>query len=134
MGTLRVSDYVVTPLQAEPIALRSLPQLLEVMASLRQEGQKAQLIGAVLTMLQVRNKSSSPSRRSLGPLPTELLLDAQVLRDPTFLEASSLALPLAHASESPAQAAVFDQLAQELEVRMKLVTEGGDDGPIPLFA
>ena len=137
MGALRVADFALTPLQAEPVALRSVPQLLEVMAALRQEGSKAHLAGAVLTMLQVRNKTSLGVAQEIwARFPADLVLQTQVLRDPTFLEASSLGVPLGlMRRHPPAQAAVFDQLAQELEERIDLIRGGGDDdGPIPLFA
>ena len=137
MGALRVADHAITPLQAEPVALRSVPQLLEVMAALRQEGKRVQLAGAVLAMLQVRDKTSlSVAQEVWARFPSDLVLQTQVLRDPTFLEASGLGVPLGlMRRHPPAQAAVFDQLAQELEARIDLVKSGGeDDGPIPLFA
>ena len=38
MGVLRNADGVLSPLQAEPIAMRTLPQLLETIGYLRQDG------------------------------------------------------------------------------------------------
>jgi chromosome partitioning protein len=137
MGALRIADFALTPLQAEPMALRSLPQILEVLAVLRDEGAKVRLVGAMLTMLPVRNKDSLAVAQDVwGRFPAELVLQTQILRDPTFLEASTLGVPLGlMRRHPPAQAAVFDQLAQELELRMQLHQDAqADDGPLSLFA
>jgi chromosome partitioning protein len=136
MGALRAADFALTPLQAEPSALRSAPQLLEVLESLRQEGRRVRLAGALMTMLQVRNKDSlAVAQEVWSRFPQNLVLDTHVLRDPTFLEASTLGVPIGlMRRHPPAAAAVFDQIAQELEPRLELVKGGDDDGPLPLFA
>jgi chromosome partitioning protein len=136
MGALRAADFALTPLQAEPAALRSAPQLLEVLAALREEGSRVRLAGALMTMLQVRNKDSlAVAQEVWSRFPADLVLQTHVLRDPAFLEASTLGVPLGlMRRHPPPAAAVFDQIAQELEPRIELQKGGGDDGPIPLFA
>ncbi len=135
MGVLRVSDFVLVPLQAEPVALRSASQIIEVLSALRHEGAKVQLGGVLLTMLDLRNPDSLAVATDLwGRLPDNTIFHTNVPRDPTFLRASSAGVPLGLLSRRPPpMAAVFDQLAQETEERLGLDKER-DDGPVALFA
>ncbi len=137
MGALRASDAVLAPLQAEPIALRTLPQLLEVVAGLQEEQLPAKLIGVLLTMLQARNTDSlDVAQETWSRLPAELVLETTIPRDPVFLRASSAGVPVGLLSNRrvPVVAGVFDQLASELLPRLGL--DQGDDGdePLDLFA
>jgi chromosome partitioning protein len=136
MGVLRVSDVAVAPLQAEPVALRSSAQLLEVMASVRQEGAKVRLAGVVLTMLELRNPDSlGVATQVWGRFPDKAVFQTSIPRDPTFLQASAAGVPVGLLSRrAPPLAAVFDQLAQELEAHLGLEEDGKEDGPIALLA
>ena len=55
---LRVVDYALVPQQAEPLGVRSLPQMLGALQQLRQQGARLQLAGLLLTM----NCDLPPSR------------------------------------------------------------------------
>ena len=136
MGVLRVADLAVAPLQAEPVSLRSASQLLEVLGALRQEGHKVKLAGVVLTMLELRNPDSlAVATQVWAEFPTKAVFQTSVPRDRTFLQASTAGVPLGLLSRrAPPVAAVFDQLAQELEPHLELEVEGKEDGPIALFA
>lgn len=126
LGALRQADDVLVPLQAEPLAARSLPQILEAIASLRERGSGPNLAGLVLNMLQSRNDDSlavaQESWRLLaGTLNRHSVLDTIVPRDNVFLEASAEGVPVALLRRRPpAVAAVFDQLAAEIEERIHL--------------
>lgn len=136
LGALRASDYVVSPLQAEPVALKTLPQLLSIIGSLRAQGFNLELAAIVLCMLQQRNSESlAVAEEVWSRMPRELVLETTVPRDPTVLAASSAGVPLGLLSRlrPPPLALVFDQLAAELSPRLGLTAEG-DDGPIGLFA
>ncbi len=119
---LRVADYALIPQQAEPLGIRSLPQMLQALQHLRANGSRVELAGILLTMMQTGQRESTEVVRELRQLiPPRLLFDLVVPRDPVFLKASGLGVPLALLSQHPpAPALVFDQLAAELEVRMKL--------------
>lgn len=136
LGTLRACGAVVSPLQAEPIAIRSLPQLLEVLGSMRSDGIELRLLGVVLSMLQVKNRDSlSVAEDAWANLPDQIMFQTHVPRDPRFLEASRHGVPLGLLSKSPpALAAVFDLLAQEIELKLGLAKGGDDEGPLSLFA
>lgn len=136
MGALRAADFALAPLQAEPIALRALTQLLDVFTALRTEQRKVKLTGVALTMLQLRNRESlSVAQETWTKLPPELVLEAHIPRDPVFLEASAVGVPVGLLRQQPPPvASLFDRLATELEPRFELTTQRDDDGPVWLLA
>lgn len=136
MGALRGADFALAPLQAEPIALRALTQLLDVLAALRKEDRKVKMAGVALTMLQLRNKESlSVAQETWAKLPPELVLETNIPRDPIFLEASAVGVPVGLLRQQPPPvASLFDRLATELEPRLELTTTSKDDGPVWLLA
>lgn len=136
MGAMKVSTHVISPLQAEPLALRSASQLLEVLAALRREGGSVALAGLVLTMLDLRNgESLSVATEVWTDFPDVAVLQTNIPRDPAFLKASSAGVPVGLLSRAPPPvSALFDQLAQELEPRLGMRKEVKDDGPISLLA
>jgi chromosome partitioning protein len=70
-----------------------------------------------------------------GEFPQKAVFQTTIPRDRTFLQASTAGVPLGLLSRrAPPLAAVFDQLAQELEPHLDVAAEGKDDGPIALFA
>ncbi len=136
VGALRASDWALSPLQAEPIALRTLPQLLDVIGELKEQGSNIELLGLVLCMLQQRNADSlAVAEEVWSRLPADLVLDTVIPRDPEALAASASSVPLGLMSRlrPPPLSLVFDQLAAEVAPKMGLVQEE-DDGPLSLFA
>ena len=119
---VRGADWVIVPQQAEPLAVRSIPLLLQTLARFRNEGSGVSVAGILLTMLQANQEASAQVAREMQQLlPASLLFSQAVPRDPLFLEASALGLPLALVRRNPPVAAlVFDQLAAELEERIAL--------------
>lgn len=134
LGALRASSHVLSPVQAEPIALRSLSQLLEVVSSLREEGCEVELLGLLLIMMQMRQSSSLSVADELWAELDDLVFQTVIPRDPAFLDASAAGVPLGLLGRRPPfVAATFDQLASEVEGRMKLnATEDSANAPIPL--
>lgn len=119
---LKRSDYVLIPQQAEPLGVRSIPHILTAIAQMRREGSKVQVAGVLMTMLQEDEEESTGVLRQLRELlPGGLLLPNSIPRDPVFLKASAAGVPLGllHA-RPPAASLAFDQLAVELEGRIKL--------------
>lgn len=136
LGALRAADFALSPLQAEPIALRTLPQLLEVVGDLREAGASVQLLGVVLCMLQQRvGESLAVAEEVWSRLPTSLVLDTVIPRDTDALAASSVGVPLGLMSRRrpPPLSLVFDRLAAELLPKLG-IDVGSDDEPISLFA
>ena len=86
LGALRASELAVVPIQAEPLALRSLPQVVSVLGALREEGLPVQLAALVITMLQSRNERSlAVALEAWNLFPRNLVLEMSLPRDPVFL-------------------------------------------------
>lgn len=133
-GVLAAATHVLTPVQTEPLSIRTVPQLLEVIASLREMGKKVQLTAVVLTMAQLREEMSlSVAQEAWSLFPQDLVLEATVPRDPLFTAASAKGVPLGLLRRRPPPvAAAFDNIVAELEPRLGLVEEATDDDAIPL--
>jgi len=119
---VRGADWVLVPQQAEPLAVRSIPLLLETLNRFRAEGSPTKVAGILLTMLMSNHEASLKVARELRQmLPPQLLFNQAIPRDPLFLEASVLGLPLSLMRKNPPPTALlFDQLAADLEQRIGL--------------
>ncbi len=120
---LRFSDFVLIPQQAEPLGVRSIPQILEVIADLRGRGAAVQVAGILLTMMQDdREECVKVGEELRGLISQGLVLDTEIPRDDAFVKASVRGVPVSLLyKKPPAAARVFDDLAAELEERMELV-------------
>ncbi len=121
MGVLRSATHLLAPIQAEAIALRSVPQLLGLLRDLRRDGASIELLGFVLTMLATELEASREVERDVreiaGP---SLMLEPPLRRDPVFAEATAAGVPLKLLGPRSERAtAAFEQLA--LGVRRRLV-------------
>lgn len=130
---LEVVDNVIAVAQCEPLALRSLPRLLELLARLREGGSECSLLGVVGNMSSFRDPVMLASLEELWALYADRVFDTAIPRDATFLQASRAGVPLGLLSRRPpAVASVFDSLVAEIESRLGLNEGGADDGPIRL--
>lgn len=132
---LECSDFVLVPLQAEPLALRTVPQMLARVAALRERGIDLRVAGIVITMVNSKSEISlSVAHESWSLMPPDLVLNGFVPRDAAFQRASAHGVPLAMLSRRPPPVAmVFDQLAAEMEERLNLMVEGSADAPAHLL-
>lgn len=114
---VKACDYVIIPQQAEPLAVRSLPHLLETLARFRSEGAGVKVAGILLTMVMNEQQMSLQVAKELRQmLPPELLFKQSIPRLPSFLEASAHGVPVALMKRNPPpEALLFDQVAAELE-------------------
>jgi chromosome partitioning protein len=130
---LEAVESVIAVAQCEPLALRSLPRLLELLAQLREAGGDCSLLGVVCNMSSFRDPVVLASLEELWGLYRDRVFDTAIPRDSTFLQASRAGVPLGLLSRRPpAVAAVFDSLAAEIEGRLGVREGGDDDGPIRL--
>lgn len=122
VGALRNADATVSPIQAEPIAMRSVEQLLAMVQSLNDDGDPVRVAGFVLSMLQSGNEDSMAIAREAWSLfPPDLLFHAAIPRDPVFLRAAQEGVPVGMlCTPRPSVAHVFDLLAAELAPRLDL--------------
>jgi len=137
MGCIRAADHLITPLQAEPLALRALTHVIDLLGIMREEGRYVELAAVLLTMVVKDDPvSTEVVHELLGHLPDTLVLRPFVPDDPIFRRASAAGVPLGLLSRRPpAVAAIFDDLAVALEHRLELaiLSESRRDEPIPLL-
>src|SRR6187551_2792324 len=130
---LEAVDSVVAVAQCEPLALRSLPRLLELLGQLRESGGDCSLLGVVGNMSSFRDPVVLASLEELWGLYREQVFETAIPRDAIFLQASQAGVPLGLLSRRPpGVAAVFDSLVAEIEVRLGVDEGDKDDGPIRL--
>lgn len=130
LAMARESDYLLAPQQAEPLAIRSAPQLLETIHALQEQGLPANLLGLVLTMVQKDQEESAGVLREVRQsLPEEVVLEPYIPRDAIFLKASARGIPVALLQKNPPAAAlVFDHVAAEIEKRAELGAKDYEPG------
>lgn len=132
-GISRAVDALLVPEQPGPLCLRSLPQILRMVAAARAANpgeEKPRLAGFVLSMTDPDDPSNLIDQREFRDLlPIELVMETVVPVHRDFREASRMGVPVAMMRERPsASALIFDQLAAELEVRLSLYDD--EENPI----
>lgn len=136
--SLESSTHVLSPLQAEPLALRSLGQFLALVDRVRAEkNPNLTMLGIVLSMFDRQTHASLEVAETLWTqFPGGIIFDSVIPRDDVFLEASLRGSPLLLMQKRPPPLArLFDQLATDVLDRLD-AQKGGkedDDGPIPLL-
>lgn len=112
---LRVADFVLLPVQAEPLALRTLSQVLRVMTRVAEdENPRLRLLGILPTMVE---KQKDPSMSSLVTVWTDFagVLETVVPRADVFAEASARGLPVGYmGGPVSTEARRFEHLAGEI--------------------
>jgi chromosome partitioning protein len=134
---LESATHVLSPLQAEPLALRSVGQMLALIDRIRAEkNPKLHLLGVVLSMFDRQASASLDVAETLWTkFPGGIIMDTIIPRDETFLEASLRGSPLLLMHKRPPPLSrVFDQLASDILDRLDPhAGKEEDDGPIPLL-
>lgn len=115
-------DYALLPQQSEPLAVRSVPHMLETLARFRAEGSGVKVAGVLLSMVMEDSPTSLQVARELRQiLPPDLMFKQSIPRLPSFLEASAYGVPVGLLRQNPPpEAFLFDQIAAELEARIGL--------------
>ncbi|MEO1268313.1 MAG: ParA family protein [Myxococcota bacterium] len=134
VSSLWASSHVITPLQAEPVALRVLPRFLERIRELRTMGAGLKLAGIVLTMVGPEDGADPAGvRATWSQYPEAIRLGPPIPRDAVFLEASSAGVPVGLLRRNPPPVArTFEQLAIHLEPRLGLKGRPRtEEGPLP---
>lgn len=134
---LETSTHALAPLQAEPLALRSVGQILALVDRIKAtKNPNLVLLGVVLSMFDRKVPASLDVAETLWTkFPPGIVMDAIIPRDEMFLEASLRGTPLSLMQKKPPPLARrFDQLAND--VLDRLAPAGSrldDDAPIPLL-
>ncbi len=113
---LSVSTYAVLPLQAEPLALRTISQTLRVLQHVKEnENPDLELLGILANMVQLKNDVSFTIMNTVWAS-LEGVLETYMPRSETFTLASEKGLPVAFlAGKYPAEAIRFESLATEIK-------------------
>lgn len=126
-GALRVADFALVPVKAEPLSIRGLAQLLMVVDHVRsQENPKLALLGLLPTMV---DKTATPAMNVMIELWTGFgsVLETVIPSADVFAVASEEGLPIGYLEGPVApEARRFDLLAAELETAMDNLTGKGD--------
>ncbi|MEN3942382.1 ParA family protein [Prosthecobacter sp. SYSU 5D2] len=124
-SVVKACDYVILPQQAEPLAVRSVPHMLETLSRFRAEGAGVKVAGILLTMVMGESQISQKVVAELRSLlPADLMFEQNIPRMASFLEASAMGVPVALIKRNPPpEALIFDQLAAEIEQRTGLIQD-----------
>ncbi len=135
LGALRASDLAIAAMQAEPLSMNTFPQLLETIGELRKEGARVKLSGVVFTMVQPDDSTSCNVVEAFSTkIPRELILKTHIPRDPVFMRASELGVPVRFLQRKVlAISRFFDQLAIEISNSLPVDESAGSDEPISLI-
>lgn len=129
-GALNAAAFVLVPLQAEPLALRSIEQILRVIEHVKtQENPELALLGILPTMVCRKEEASMNALiaawKSLGGV-----FETTIPREAVFARASETGVPLSYLGGSmPPEAKRFGLLASEVTARIDELkgTQGGGD-------
>lgn len=128
MAIGRCSEWILAPQRPEPLCLRSLPQILRMIAAVRagqSESEGPRLAGFILTISDPDDPSNLEDQREFRDLiPVELVFEIVIPDHRDFREASRVGVPVAMLRERPSPSSlIFDQLAAELEAKANLYNE-----------
>lgn len=127
-AALAVGHFALLPLQAEPVALRTLGQTLRVIDHVRRhENPRLQLLGILPTMVQLQH---DPSLNVMGAVWSGFggVFDTVIPRSDVFAEASELGIPLSFmGGRIRPEARRFTLLSDEIEARISKMTGVEDD-------
>lgn len=116
---IKCVDAVMTPQQAEPLGIRSVPKMLEALTRLRDAHPKLKVLGVVLTMVQSNLRESVESCLGIrNLLPKELTFQTEIPRQDVYVSASARGLPVGVLPEGTQSAQVFDLLRHEIEQKL----------------
>lgn len=129
LGLLSVSaliscDYVLIPIQSEPLALRTLPPLIRYLISVKQaENTRMELVGLLLTMHDAESPVSEAVKEQLGTyFDEDLVFKTVIPRDPSLHElfTGSTRLMELYDTLKPLSAGLqaYERLVREIEMKM----------------
>lgn len=127
----RCVDSLLIPEQPSPLCLRSLPQILRMVASVKskdEDGGGPKLAGFILSMTDPEDPSNLDDQKDFRDLlPVEMVFETIVPIHKDFRQASRMGVPVGMMRERPtASSLIFDQLAAEFEERFEM-SDGDED-------
>lgn len=127
-AALAAGHFALLPLQAEPVAFRTMSQILRVIDHVQQhENPSMRLLGILPTMVQL---DQDPSLNVMSAVWSGFggVLDTVIPRSDVFIEASEIGIPLSFLGGSTRpEARRFTLLSDEIEARINQMTGVDDD-------
>jgi chromosome partitioning protein len=127
-AALACAHFALLPMQAEPVAFRTMGQVLRVLDHVRQhENPSLELLGILPTMVQLEN---DPSLNVMSSVWSGFggVLETVIPRSPVFTEASEIGIPLSFlGGATRPEARRFTLLSDEIEGRINHMTGVEDD-------
>jgi chromosome partitioning protein len=122
-AALAVSDFALLPVQGEPLALRTICQMLRVIERVKQtENPRLQLLGILPTMVD-RHKEVSLNVLVAAWRELACVLEVTIPRADDFAAASAAGLPIAYmGGRASPEARRFELLASEVQAMMNELT------------
>ena len=115
---LEGSDHVVVPLQCEPLALQTTPQILRAIQEIVETNDKLTLDGILLTMYEAGNPASDRVADYVRRhLPANLVFDGAIPRSMAAADAFAAGQPVVLRSPADAAAQAYTRLAALLVER-----------------
>ena len=131
LAALKAATHTLGVVPSTPLGLRSVPDLLQMIGWVREEGAGLKLLGLVPTMVDLRDPTSSAVARVLWEeFPDGAVFDTFLPLDSSFPAATEAGLPLALLPRRPQFAvSTLARLAEELDRRLHPPREGKMDVP-----
>jgi chromosome partitioning protein len=117
---LEASQHVVVPLQCEPLALQTTPQILRGLQEIVRRNETLTLDGLLLTMYDEGSPTSTQVKDYVvRHLPSDLLFDVIIPRSNAVTAAFAAGQPLVLRAPDDPAARAYEELAQELAERFE---------------
>jgi chromosome partitioning protein len=117
---LHSSQHVIVPLQCEPLALQTTPQILRGIQEIVATNEDLTLDGILLTMFERGNPSSERIAQYVrAHLPANIVFDVAVPRTVAAVDAFAAGQPVVLRTPSDAAAQAYVNLAMQLAERFK---------------
>ncbi|MDF1753077.1 MAG: ParA family protein [Verrucomicrobiales bacterium] len=128
MSVCAAMDMILVPEHPGPLCIRSLPQMLRMLASAKHQGGNAKpdIAGFVFSMTDAYDQVSLEDQRQFRELlPQELVFNTVVPKHSDVMEATRIGVPVGMLDQQPGGPALaFDQLSAELEPKLGLGSRG----------
>ncbi|MEM7199899.1 MAG: ParA family protein [Planctomycetota bacterium] len=112
---LRICDEVLVPVQAEFFAMQGLSQMMRTLEAAQQEFPgRAQMLGVVVTMLDVREPVSVEVLGDLRETLGARLMDSVIFRDSQLVEAASHGISIFEYNLQSKAALAYAELVREI--------------------
>jgi chromosome partitioning protein len=117
---LESSEHAIVPLQCEPLALQTTPQILRGLQDIVATNELLALEGLVLTMHDPENAMSERVAEYVrASLPPDLVFDREVPRTAAVIEASAAGQPVVLREPADAASLAYLDLAEVLRERLR---------------